>query len=204
MNGTDALNEGLVGYLYRWLRNFGIGMTLTGAVLLGLDLRHASEDGRAMANVQGLVVMCAIQAEGLIEAETEVECGDVEATKAALPNVKFTVREVTYAKVAYQSDIGASYTARIAAADLGAKDAVRGASFVIQYDRNDPSDARPVAGLMSMLSSGLLLIFGLLVLAGVFIVRRMANFRSDVGAEVEALKAAHEGRRSQPAAFGRR
>ena len=190
MNGTEALNEGIVGYLYRWLRNFGFGMTLTGLVLLGLDLRHASEDGRAMANVQGLVIMCAIQAEGLIEAETEVECGDVEATKAALPNVKFTVREVTYAKVAYQSDIGASYTARIAAANFP-KGVERGASVAIQYDRNDPSDARPVAGLMSMLGSALLLVFGLLVLTGVFIVRRMANFRSDVGTEVEALKAAH-------------
>ena len=203
MNGSEALNEGLVGYLYRWMRNFGIGITLTGAVWLGLDLYHASQDGRALATVQGIEVMCVLQADSLIEAETEVECGDVEATKAALPNVTFTVREVTYAKVAYQSDIGADYTAKIAVADLGAIDVHSSASVAIQYDRNDPSDARAVAGLGSMLSSGLLFVFGLFVLAGVVVVRRMANYRSDVGAEVEALKAAHT-QRSQPAAFGRR
>lgn len=58
MSKNDALSYGLVGYLYRWLRNGGAVAIATGLYLIGPLAYHAVQDGRAEAEVLRLEIAC--------------------------------------------------------------------------------------------------------------------------------------------------
>ena len=193
MRRDTALKSGLIGYLYRWLRNGGIAMTATGLGLIGINVYHEITDGHAEATVQYFEVRCVLRGEQLIyrAVSIAVDCADVEATKAKYPHVTFGVSEFTYARLAYKSEIGADYQARVSLEAMAEPDVQRGDTIPVIYSRANPNKIRMVATVSSYLKPAWLLVSGLVMLLLVWLVRRAANYEGDIAAEVAALEAAH-------------
>jgi hypothetical protein len=196
MRHDTAFKSGLAGYLYRWLRNGGVAAFVTGAGLLGVNLYHASQDGRAVAKVTAIEIACVLKGEGWLYRSfvREVECGDADALKAANANIPLSTRDVAYARLIFQSDIGAEYTARLSLEDLKRLDLQRGDTVEVLYNRSNPSDVRAIADAASYLHSALLALGGLFMLALAFLARRAVSYNTGVDTEVAALEAAYTAR----------
>ena len=191
MDRPSALRTGLIGYLYRWLRNGGVAAVVSGIGLIGFNVSHEMADGHADATVQYFEVRCVLRGKQLIyrAISIAVDCADVEATKAKYTHVTFGVSEHTYARLVYQSEIGASYQARVSLDAIGRPDVQRGDTIPVIYSRANPNKIRMAATVSSYVKSAWLLASGLIMLLLVWLVRRAANYQGDVAAEVAALEA---------------
>ena len=201
MSNDSVLKSGLVGYVYRWLRNAGVVLFLSGAALVAVNAFQAFSDGRATATVTGLEIDCVLQGQGIYNRylSAEIDCNSPNALKAAASGLPVVLSEVTYARLAYQSEIGADYAAQLSLEALGLPNLQRGDTVTILYSRNDPSEVRALPTRAQYKRGSALLGGGLLMLLLVWIARRAATFESDVGAEVAALEQAYRKAATRPA-----
>lgn len=190
MRNAHALKSGLVGYVYRWLRNAGVVAVVSGGGLLVNDAYHAHQDAPAEATVTALEIACVLTGNSTLTQayQKDIECSDADGIIAANPKMPLAVREITYARLSYRSDSGADYTARLAVDALGRPDIQRGESVQILYARANPSEARAVASAARTRRSALLLGAGVLMLVLIIFARKAAGYQSDVADEVAALQ----------------
>ncbi len=193
MRHDKTLKSGLAGYLYRWLRNGGVVACVAGAAMIGIDGYHALSDSRAEATVKGIEIACVLKGEGVLyrAVTQEVECGQADAMREANANISLVTRDVPYARLAYTSEIGAAYTARLSLDDLRRPDLQRGDTVAVTYNRANPSEARAVADASSYTRGLLLIGAGVMMLALIWVARRAINFETGVDAEVAALERAY-------------
>ena len=200
MTNNPLLSFGLIGYLYRWMRNGGVIALATSAVLVGKNVYHLTFDGRAEATVLRIEIVCFLRGESLMyRAMTiETECGDPDAGRAkAPPGVGLELQEETYVQLEYKSEIGAEYRVRARAQRLGLTDPQRGTAVPILYNRSNPKENWPLPTAASYWKAASAFAGGVLMLLIAFFARRAANYRGDVDAEVAALaKAAGRGPRT--------
>jgi hypothetical protein len=193
INGTaSVLKSGIVGYVYRWLRNAGIVAVAAGTGLLASDVYHTSLDGHAQATIVRLDIQCVLQGDGFLHQAIaiEIECGEADAERARY-KIPLAVREATYAHLSFQSEIGATYEVRASLAGLNAEGAQRGEAIAITYSRSNPENIRAAASDRNTLKAARLLIGGLIALGLVLAMRWAAAWRGDVDAEVAELQEAH-------------
>ena len=196
MRNASVLKSGLVGYVYRWLRNAGVVAVAGGAGPLAVNAYHGTYDGRTDATVSALEIACVLTGDSYLTSAfvKDVECGEAESIRSANSKFPFAIREVTYARLSYQSEIGADYAARLSLEALGQANLQRGDTVTILYSRNDPSEVRALPTRAQYKRGGVPLGGGWLMLMVVGLARRAATFESDVGAEVAALERAHAAR----------
>lgn len=196
MRDASALHLGLIGYLYRWLRNAGLVAVAGGAMLLAVEGYHVVQDGRADATVTALEIACVVVGDTYWTATVaqRVECADADRVRAVNPNVPLAVREETYVRVTFQSEIGAEYRARVSAASLGRPDIQRGETVAILYDRSNPLKVRGVPTGARYAHGAWLLGSGLAMLLLVWFARRLAGYQSNVAAEVAELERSYTSR----------
>ncbi len=191
MNGRSSLKTGIVGYIYRALRDGGVIAIATGLWMFGATLYPAMKAGRADATVTAIEIGCAFNSSlGDVEAMSGVtpDCNTPELVQTGL------VGEVTVAKLSYATAAGENYRSEVPLDDLKRPDLRRGDTVQIAYSHDAPRTARAVPGL-SDYAEGLALIAGGLVMLGlVWLARRAANYRSDVDAEVAELELAYRAR----------
>jgi hypothetical protein len=191
MSGRSALKTGIVGYVYRGLRDGGVIAILSGAWMFGATLYPAMKAGRAEATVTGIEISCAfIKDLGDVSAMSGVtpDCSVPEVMQTGL------VSEVTFAKLAYKSAIGAAYHSEIRVDDLKRPDLRRGDSVQIAYDRDDPRIVRAVPGFGDYVYGVALIAGGVLMLVLTWLARRAETYRGDVDAEVAELERAYRTR----------
>jgi hypothetical protein len=198
MRDATVLKTGLLGHIYRALRDGGVIAVVAGLWMLGATLYPALNDGRADATVTGIEFGCAFNR----------DLGDVAGvtgTTGATPNCNTPalvqagiVREVKVAKLTFESETGESHRSEIPLDDLKQPDLQSGDNVQIAYSRDYPEIARAVPGLMDYAQGLALLTCGLIMLALVWFARRAANYRSDVDAEVAELERAYKARVSTP------
>lgn len=196
MPTSPALKTGLVGYLYRWVRNAGILALLSGTALISnAAFRHAG-DLHTVATVSHLEIACELVGASIFSSAVvrDVECSNAAAIRSANAHMPLNSREVTYARLDYQTASGASLSARIRAEALGRPDIQRGDILTVAYRAADENEVRPVTTLASL--SGALALFaaGLFAMMIVMFARRAASFQSDVALEVADLKRGYEAR----------
>jgi hypothetical protein len=185
MSHSTVLQSGLIGYLYRWLRNGGVVAIATGLYLIGPLAYHAIQDGRAGAEVVRI----------------EIECVVAERTWFAPPTKCYpdaitaqTAHDVAFAVLAFKSEIGAEYVARLKIEDLHRRNLQRGDTVGITYARDNPNFISAVPTLASFAKGGWLIASGLLMLAVALLARRAVNYRGDLDAEIAELARAAAGR----------
>jgi hypothetical protein len=191
MSGRSALKTGIVGYVYRGLRDGGVIAIATGAWMFGATLYPAMKAGRTEATVTGIEISCAFIK----------DLGDVGAMSGVTPDCSVPevmhsglVSEMTFAKLAYKSAIGAAYHSEIRVDDLKRPEVQRGDTVQIAYDRDDPHIVYAVPGFGDYVYGLALIVSGLLMLVMVWLARRAENYRGDVNAEVAALERAYRAR----------
>lgn len=191
-NADIVLKQGLVGFVYRWLRNAGVLATVTG---FGFIIANAYMDatyGHADATIQRIEIACVLQGESFFYQAVafETECADTEKVRATY-KIPLVVKEVRLGRLVYQSEIGAAYRLRIALAKLKMPEAQQWDAIPILYDRGNPKNVRPVPTLATYLHHARILIMGLLALAAALAMRWAANWRGDVDDEVAELARRH-------------
>lgn len=193
MRNASALHAGLIGYLYRWLRNAGLVAFAGGGLLLGVETYHEVHDGRADATVTSLEIACVLVGDSVLTSALakRVECSEADAVKAHNAQVPLAVREELYVRIAFQSEIGADYHARLSAASLGKPDVQRGETVSILYDRANPLKVRGVPGAARYAHGGGMLAAGFALLMLVSGIRRIAGYRSNVATEIDTMERAY-------------
>lgn len=183
-----VLKRGLIGFLYRWLRNVGVIAAVTGLGFIIADAYRVTHDGRAEATVKRIEIACALQGDSFLYQAVmiETECGETDAIRAQY-KIPLIVKERRMARLSFTSEIGAAYEVSLAADDLGPKGAMAGDVVAILYDRSNPEIVRAPPTFAAYLKSARLLLAGLLALAIVVLMRRAASWRGDVEAEVAEL-----------------
>lgn len=188
MSGRSPLKTGIVGYLYRALRDGGIIAIASGLWMFGATLYPAMRAGRAEATVTAIEIGCAFNRSlGDVEAMSGVtpDCNTPELVQTGL------VSEVTVAKLSYATPAGETYHWDVPLEDLRRPDLRRGDTVEITYNRDTPGVARAVPGLSDYAEGLALIAGGLMMLGLVWFARRVASYRSDVDAEVAELELAH-------------
>jgi hypothetical protein len=196
MHNDTVLKSGLAGYIYRWLCNGGVVALTVGIGWIAFSAYHAITDGRAVATVTGLEVVCVLEGQSLLTRAIarEVECGEAEALKAANASLNLEVRDVAYARFRFQSEIGAGYDGRLSLSALQRPDLQRGDTISVLYDRSNPSAVRAIADAASYFHSALLALGGLFMLALAFFARRAVSYNTGVDREIAALERAYAAR----------
>ena len=187
----SALKTGLVGYVYRGLRDGGFVAIATGMWMFGATLYAALQSGRAEATVTAIEIACIFTRDlGNVEAVTNArpDCGNPALLQSGL------VAEATFAKLSYASEGGAQYHSEIRVDDLPRPDVQRGETVEIAYSLDDPAKARAVPSFTGYLQGLGLIGIGVLMLMMVVLAKRAANYRGDVDAEVAELERAHRAR----------
>ena len=190
MSKNAVLSYGLIGYLYRWMRNGGVVAIAISAFLAGKNVYHVTFDGRAEASVLRIEIVCFLRGESLIyRAMTiETECGDPDVGRAkAPPDVALELQEETYVRLEFKSEIGAEYRVRARAARLGITGPERGMTLPILYNRANPKEVWPLPTVASYWKAASAFAGGIVTLLIALFARRAANYRGDVEAEVAAL-----------------
>lgn len=195
-NADIVLKQGLVGFVYRWLRNAGVVATVTG---LGFIIANAYMDatyGRADASVQRIEIACVLQGESFFYQAVafEAECGETDKIRASY-KIALAVKEVRLARLDYTSELGVPYKSRIALAKLGVPEAQQWEVIPILYDRANPEGIRAVPTLKTYLKNARVFLFGLFALLAALAMRWAANWRGNVDDEVAELAQAHMARR---------
>ena len=186
---TDiVLKRGLIGFVYRWLRNAGVVATVTGIGFIVANIYMDATYGHADAKVQRIEIACMLQGESFIYSAVafEAECSETDQVRATY-KIALAVKEVRLGRIIYQSEIGATYKVRIALAKLKVPDAQQGDTIAILYDASDPRNIRPVPTLSTYLHHARIFFMGVLALMAVLFMRWAANWRGDVEAEVAEL-----------------
>lgn len=196
---NPVLKTGLVGYLYRWLRNAGVLALAGGFWLMGSSFYYASRDGHAQARLRRVDVTCQLRGDGFwVQAITlPVVCSEAKQVRARY-RTPLKLEEIGIARLVFRSEAGVSYDAQLPLADLGAG-AKSGDSIAITYDRQNPEDVRPAASRATYLKGARVVVGGLLALLIAGFMRWAASWRGDVDAEVAALRQAHAVRSRRPA-----
>ena len=200
------MQSGLIGYIYRWLRNGGLVAVVMGGGWLTLDATHALQDGRADATVSGIEIVCELTVPGKL-ADTvarEMDCGEAGARRAASTSVTLAVREVAYAKVKFKSEIGADYASRLRLGPVPQDDVQRGDTVPLLYSRDNPNDVRAITSAGDNLKSAGVLAAGLVMLMLCWLLRRAAAYEGSVAGEVAELEAAYQKRVARPSSTPRR
>jgi hypothetical protein len=185
MRKNDALSFGLIGYLYRWLRDGGIITIATGLYLIGPLAYHALQNGRTEARVVRLEIACVAERKWYDFSNfSQTLCSNREVSQAPT-----AAGDVAFAVLAFKSDIGAEYVARLKLDDLHRPNLQRDDRVGITYARDNPNLVGAVPTLASFAEGGWLIASGVLMLALVALARRAARYRGDVEEEVAALEA---------------
>lgn len=195
MTAPAALKTGLVGYLYRWIRNAGIVAFLSGTIMLLHSVHGEVVNQSAIASVSRIEIACEITGAGWLNSTfvRDVECSDVAAVLAANSQLVLTSREVSYAHLSYRTQAGEEHTAR-ARSDAFEGAMRRGDEVEIAYRSNDPASVWPNTGSSAWIRAVGMMLGGLIALLFVLAVRRAACFESNVADEIVELKRAHEAR----------
>lgn len=191
----NVLKIGLVGFVYRWLRNAGVVALAYGTWLIASSAYQDAQDGRARATVSRLEVACFLQGDGFFyQAFTvDAECGATDSERARY-RIPLVVREVMTARLAFQSEGGADYVAWARLDDLNAPQLQSGDEVDISYDRSNPERVRAAVTAASYLKGARVIAGGMLALLAVVFMRWAAAWRGDVDAEIAALRRAHAAR----------
>jgi len=194
-NADIVLKRGLVGYLYRWLRNAGVIATVSGLGFLIAHAYQATHDGRADATVARIDMACVLQGESFLYQAVviDAECGETDAVRARY-KIPLIVKERRMVQLSFSSEIGADYEVSIAADALGRAETHEGDVIPILYERSNPEIVRAVPEVSTYVKSARILFGGLLALALVLLMRWAANWRGDVEAEVAELAQSHRAR----------
>jgi hypothetical protein len=191
MSGPSVLKFGLVGYVYRGLRDGGFVAIATGVWVLAGTLIPAINDGRVDATVIDIEAGCAFNR----------DLGDVTGLTGAKPDCSTPamiqtglVSEVPVAKLSFAARPGEIYRSEIRLDDLNRPDLTRGDVVEIAYNRDNPAIVRAVPAFAEYLEGLGLIAAGILMFAVVWLARRAADYRGDVDAEVAELERAHRAR----------
>lgn len=195
MTAPVALKTGLVGYLYRWIRNAGIVAVLSGAAMLAYAMHGMAVNQRAIASVSRIEIECEIAGIGWLNSTfvRAVECGNAAAVLAANPHMALASREVTYAHMHFRTLSGEERAARVSAnAFVG--ELRRGDEIEIVYRDNDATTVWPNTTSGAWMRAAGTMAGGLIALLLVLAARRAACFESNVADEIVELKRAHDAR----------
>jgi hypothetical protein len=191
MSSATVLKTGLVGYVYRGLRDGGLIALTAGFWMLGSTIYPAMHDGRAEATVTGIEIDCAFNR----------DLGDVTGLTGAKPDCSTPalaqmglVDDATFAKITFAAETGETHRSEIRIDDLKRPGLQRGDTVEIAYSRDNPTYVRAVPGVSDYLQGIAVVAGGLLMLAMVWFARRAANYQSDVDAEVAELERAYRAR----------
>lgn len=195
MTTPQVLKVGLVGYLYRWLRNAGVIALVSGAAVLAFTVDRTAGDQRAMATVSRTEIVCEIVEESLLNtgAVHEVECSQAAAIVEHNSHMAIASREAVFLHLSYQTATGENRSARVRADEFTEDVLSRGDELEIAY-RDNTSEVRPPVVSGSLMRALWLMLGGVLALMLVFAVRRAANFESSVDDEIEDMRRAHDNR----------
>lgn len=191
---NPVLKTGLIGYLYRWLRNAGALALAGGFWLMGSGFYYASRDGHAQARLTRVDVTCQLRGDGFwVQAITlPVECSEADLVRARY-STPLKLEEIGIARLIFRSEAGVTVDAHLPLADLG-EGAKSGDTVAITYEREAPEKVRPAASGATYLKGAQIVLGGLLALLLAGFMRWAAAWRGDVDSEVAALRKAHAAR----------
>lgn len=191
---ASALKTGIVGHVYRALRDGGILAIAAGVWMFASTLYPALMGERATARVVNIEIGCAFNPElGSVESLTGI------AADCSVPAIVAMglVGDIKIARLAYASRIGAQYSAEVPFDTLNKPDLQPGDTVGISYQRDNPQNVHALPGWWDYFCVSSPILAGMMLLGLLYFARRAENYRSDVNAEIAELESAYRGRQAR-------
>lgn len=191
---ATVLKTGIVGHVYRALRDGGVLAIATGVWMFASTLYPALTGERATARVVNIEIGCAFNPElSSVESITGI------AADCSVPAIVALglVGDVKIARLAFASRIGAQYGAEVPFDSLHKPDLQAGDTVVISYARDNPQNVHALPGWWDYFCVSSPILAGMMLLGLLYFARRAEGYRSDINAEIAELERAYRGRQAQ-------
>ena len=191
---ASALKTGMIGHVYRVLRDGGMLAIATGVWMFASTIYPALKGERATARVTNIEIGCAFISELNAVGSMTGLSADCSAPGIVAMGL---VGEIKIAKLVFASHIGAQYSAEVPFDSLNTPALQPGDTVVISYSPGNPQDAHALPGIWDYLCASAPIVAGFMALGLICLARRAENYRSGVNAEIADLERAYRAR-TQP------
>lgn len=191
---ASVLKTGMIGHVYRALRDGGVLAIATGVWMVASTIYPALTGERATARVANIETGCAFNSElGAVESMTGLtaDCSSPALVAMGLAS------EMKIANLNFQSQLGALYSAEVPFDSLNDPNLQTGDTVVISYARDDPQSVHALPGLWDCLCACAPILAGIMALGLLVLARRAENYRSDINAEIAELERAYRSRQAR-------
>ena len=191
---ASVLKTGMIGHVYRALRDGGVLAIATGVWMFASTIYPALTGERATARVTNIEIGCAFNSElGAVESMTGLaaDCSSPAIVAMGLAG------EIKIAQLIFLSQIGAQYSAEVPFDSLNNANLQPGDTVVISYERDNPQSVHALPGLWDYLCACSPILAGIMALGLLVLARRAENYRSDITAEIAELERAYRSRQGR-------